>query len=95
MKSIPSVDSPPKLLSDVLLAVVASTGENMCISRGIGFTLSPNRDTEASRLMAYCHSSNASLKQGVREVRFGKYVAIVRYRHIGNQVSASFFIIAF
>ncbi|VDD75541.1 unnamed protein product [Mesocestoides corti] len=83
LKTIPYASSP-KSISEALAEAVASLGENMAIPQGVGMTLSADKANEKSRLMAYCHMSTAGVKKGVRDVQFGKYVAIVRYRHINN-----------
>nr|CDS28175.1 elongation factor Ts [Hymenolepis microstoma] len=36
-------------------------------------------------VIAYCHMSNAGVKKGFSNVVFGKYIAVLRYRHINNQ----------
>lgn len=85
LKSIPIAGGSQQTIGDLLANVIGSLGENMAIPRGVGMTISGDKSTEQSRLTAYCHMSNAGNKAGLRNVTFGKYIAILRYRHLGNQ----------
>ncbi|VDM35866.1 unnamed protein product [Hydatigera taeniaeformis] len=85
LKTLPYAGQLSKSVSDVLVATVASVGENIAIPRGIGMILPADKVTEVSHLMAYCHATNVGRRKTAHDVHFGKYVAFLRYRHISNQ----------
>ncbi|VDO00195.1 unnamed protein product [Rodentolepis nana] len=86
LKTIPNVvGSQRQTIGELLANVIGSLGENMAIPRGIGMALSGDKANELSHLIAYCHMSNAGIKKGFRNVVFGKYIAVLRYRHLNNQ----------
>ncbi|KAM7535257.1 hypothetical protein Aperf_G00000101789 [Anoplocephala perfoliata] len=85
LKIISVNGSQQKTIGELLARVIGSLGENMAIPRGVGITLSGDKTDEFSHLTAYCHMSNAGIKKVFREVVFGKYIAILRYRHVENQ----------
>ncbi|VDL23709.1 unnamed protein product [Hymenolepis diminuta] len=86
LKAIPNVvGSQQQTIGELLANIIGSLGENMAIPRGVGMALSGDKANEFRYLTAYCHMSNTGIKKGVRDVVFGKYIAILRYRHMSNQ----------
>lgn len=70
-------------VSDKLVSVIGTLGENMAVRRGIG--MSTYGSHGPSYLAMYSHISGGDIKPGIREVQFGKYAAVVRYRPTGEQ----------
>lgn len=64
-------------LGDAKALAIGSVGENITIRRAVGMSV-PNQCT--SCLASYSHVSTEGVKQSIRDVHFGKYAAIIRYR---------------
>ncbi|KAF6778163.1 hypothetical protein AHF37_02758 [Paragonimus kellicotti] len=73
-------------VSDQTAVVIGSVGENMAVRRGLGWHV-PNGSENASRLAAYTHVSTTGIRSGIRDVKFGKYASLIRYRPMGDQSS--------
>ncbi|TPP61834.1 Elongation factor Ts mitochondrial [Fasciola gigantica] len=72
-------------LSDAVAIVVGAVGENIAVRRAVGL----HNIDDTSRLASYAHISTDGVKQGIREVRFGKYAAVIRYRPTGEQIASA------
>ncbi|VDP84844.1 unnamed protein product [Echinostoma caproni] len=72
-------------LSDAVAIVVGAVGENIAVRRAIGL----HNPGDPSRLASYAHISTDGVKSGIRDVKFGKYAAIIRYRPVGDQVASA------
>ncbi|OON19674.1 putative translation elongation factor Ts, partial [Opisthorchis viverrini] len=71
-------------VSDNMAVAIGAIGENMAIRRAVGLRTSDIPDC-TSRLASYIHISTAGIRPSIRDVKFGKYAAVVRYRPAGNQ----------
>ncbi|KAF5402031.1 hypothetical protein PHET_04283 [Paragonimus heterotremus] len=58
----------------------------MAVRRGLGWHV-PNGSENASRLATYTHVSTTGIRSGIRDVKFGKYASLIRYRPMGDQSS--------
>lgn len=74
-------------INDSVASVVGAIGEKVAV-RG-GFGLSAVDPDVSSRLATYSHISSTGVKSGIRDVKFGKYAAVVRYRPVGEQPPTS------
>ncbi|CAL8107291.1 unnamed protein product [Calicophoron daubneyi] len=71
-------------LSDAAALVINAVGENMALRRAVGLY---SDASGASRLATYTHMSMSGVGRGIRDVKFGKYAAAVRYRPAGDEVA--------
>ncbi|CAH8819099.1 unnamed protein product [Schistosoma curassoni] len=77
------VTSNSSTLKDITVAAIGSIGESIRLKRAVGLCVPDN--TSTSCLAIYSHTSSESLLQGIRDVRFGKYAAIIRYRPLNDK----------
>ncbi|KAH8850685.1 Elongation factor Ts isoform 1 [Schistosoma japonicum] len=77
------VTSNSSTLKDTLVAAIGSIGESIQLRRAVGLCV-PDI-ASPSRLAIYSHVSTEGILQGIRDVRFGKYAAIIRYRPLNDK----------
>ncbi|VDP64375.1 unnamed protein product [Schistosoma mattheei] len=77
------VTSNSSTLKDITVAAIGSIGESIRLKRAVGLCVPDN--TSTSCLAIYSHTSSESILQGIRDVRFGKYAAIIRYRPLNDK----------
>ncbi|CAH8460136.1 unnamed protein product [Heterobilharzia americana] len=77
------VTSNNSTLQDIVAAAIGSIGESIRLRRAVGICVPDN--SKSSRLAIYSHVSTEGIVQGIREVRFGKYAAVIRYRPLNNK----------
>lgn len=88
-EDVGSLIIPQSLLSinDSVASVVGAIGEKIAVRRAFGLSAVDLDST--SRLATYSHISSTGVKSAIRDVRFGKYAAAVRYRPVGEQLPTS------
>nr|CAH8825298.1 unnamed protein product [Trichobilharzia regenti] len=71
-------------LQNIVAAAIGSIGESIKIRRAIGICVPEG--SSSSRLAIYSHTSTEGILQGIRDVRFGKYAAVIRYRPVNDKL---------